>query len=269
MKISKTGYIFIITGIVIVLGYIVFAVVKFSGNDKKTVCNNLEIKFTDQDKVTLISQEEVARILDQKGLSPIGKRYADIRSQRIEYVLQQNPMIKNAECYKTISGTVKLEITQRTPKFIVTGNENYYVDTQRRALPFSVSYAAYLPVVSGRVTHSMAKGVIFDFVTYLESNPFWNAQIEQIFIRDDKTVELIPRVGDAVIYLGTFDDYQTKLDKLLKLYKKGFNTTGWNRYEQIDLQYNNQIVCTRRNPSQSESANDSIQSNNSNSSKKL
>jgi cell division protein FtsQ len=112
-------------------------------------------------------------------------------------------------------------------------------------MPVSPNYAAYVPVVSGRVTVSMATGQIFDFVTFLELNPFWNAQIEQIFVRDDKKIELIPRVGEAVILLGTLDDYQLKLEKLRKLYIKGFNVIGWNRYKLIDLQYKGQVVCNK------------------------
>ena len=64
MKISKTGYIFISLGVILVLGYIIFAVIKFSQDDKDIVCNNLEIILTDQDKITLISQAEIAKILD-------------------------------------------------------------------------------------------------------------------------------------------------------------------------------------------------------------
>ena len=76
-------------------------------------------------------------------------------------------------------------------------------------------------------------------------NEFWDAQIEQIYVREDQKIELIPRVGDAVIILGKLDNYAEKLDNLYHLYQKGFNVMGWNHYSTIDLQYKNQIVCTR------------------------
>ena len=110
---------------------------------------------------------------------------------------------------------------------------------------YSPNYAAYVPVVSGRITVSMARGRMFDFITFLEENPFWNAQIEQIHIRDDLKVELVPRVGDAIIVLGKLDNFESKLKKLNKLYTQGFNKIGWNKYKTIDLQYKDQVVCTK------------------------
>jgi cell division protein FtsQ len=112
-------------------------------------------------------------------------------------------------------------------------------------MPVSLNYAAYVPVVSGRVLRNMAANEIFDFVSYLEKDTFWNAQIEQIFIRDDLKVELIPRVGNAVIVLGTFDNYEKKLATLQALYHKGLNVVGWTRYNKRDLQFYGQVVCTK------------------------
>lgn len=246
MKISKIGYIFIILGITIVLGYLGFSIWSFSNKDKDIICVDLNIYFIDKEKIKLISETEIAKILESHGLNPIGKTYKRIRTESIENELLKNPMIKKVECYKTPSGTLCLEVQQRSPKFIIAGNESYYVDTDRKFLPISLNYSVYVPVVSGRVTKSMATGVIYDFVSYLEENPFWNAQIEQIYIREDMNVELISRVGDAVIMLGKLNNFAVKLDNLHKLYTQGFNVMGWNRYEKIDLQYENQIVCTKK-----------------------
>ncbi|MEI7504622.1 MAG: hypothetical protein WCJ61_15195, partial [Paludibacter sp.] len=135
--------------------------------------------------------------------------------------------------------------TQRCPKFRVVGFGSYYVDADRKTMPVSQNYAAYVPVVSGRITVSMATGKMFDFITFLEENPFWNAQIEQINVRDDLKIELVPRVGDAIILLGKLDNYVAKLKKLNRLYTEGFKVIGWNRYKIIDLEYKDQVVCTK------------------------
>ncbi len=238
-------YSFITTGVLLVLGLIIFSLWYFSGNEKEEVCKELEIDLVDSDHIQLITQKDVALILKENDLNPIGKTVKDIRTESIEDVLHKNPMVKNVECYKTPSGIIHIRIEQRCPKLRVVGMGSYYVDTDRKTLPVSPNYAAYVPVISGRVTVSMATGKLFDFVTFLDDNPFWNAQIEQIFVRDDLKIELVPRVGDAIIELGTLDDYPSKLEKLRKLYVYGFNKIGWNRYKTIDLQYKNQVVCTK------------------------
>jgi len=238
-------YIFISFFALLVIGYFVFILGLFSGRSKDEVCKELVIEFLDSTRVTLITESDIAILLDRNDLNPIGKTIKHIRTESIEDILRKNELIKSVECYNTPSGIVHIRIMQRHPKFRVVGFGSYYIDTDRKRMPVSENFGAYVPVVSGRVTVSFATGQMFDFVTYLEDNPFWNAQIEQIYVRDDKKIELVPRVGDAIIILGTLDNYAAKLEKLHKLYTKGFNIIGWNRYKSIDLQYKGQVVCDK------------------------
>lgn len=230
--------------IVAILGYAGFMIWQSADTDKNTICVGLDVKLLDASSARFISEHEIAKILDSKGLNPVGTKYKKISTEAIERELLRNELIRTTECYKTISGKVVVEVTQRTPKFLIVGNQSYYVDSDRKLMPVSLNYAAYVPVVSGRVLRRMATREIFDFVTYLEKDTFWNAQIEQIHVRDDLKVELVPRVGDAVILMGTFDNFEKKLRNLRELYTQGFNVVGWNRYDKIDLQYDGQVVCT-------------------------
>ena len=237
--------IFSICGFSLAALYIVFSLYSFSSKNRKTVCNEMEMIFPDNDKISLINEDDIERLLKAKNMYPVGKALKDIQTEAIENVLNTNEMVKSAECYATPSGKIHLRIKQRTPKFRVMGTENYYIDTEKNRIRTSTSYTAYLPIVSGHVNFETATEELFDFITFLEKNAFWNAQIEQIYIRADKKIELVPRVGDNIILLGTLDNYPAKLEKLRKLYLKGFNEIGWNRYKTIDLQYNGQVVCTK------------------------
>jgi len=238
-------YIFILVGALLVLAYLFFSLSNLTEKSNKKVCKRLEIELADSAKIQLLRESDIAVLLELRDLDPVGKTLKHIRTESIEDELRKNPMVKEAECYKTPSGIVHVRIVQRRPKFRVMGMESYYVDVDRKRLPISLNYAAYVPIVSGRVTKSMATSKLFDFVTFLEDNPFWNAQIEQIFVRDDQKIELVPRLGDAIIVLGTLKDYDIKLEKLKRLYLGGFNVIGWNRYKVIDLQYKDQVVCTK------------------------
>ncbi|MBN2766238.1 MAG: cell division protein FtsQ [Paludibacteraceae bacterium] len=246
MKISKIALAFTITGILLVTGYIGFAIWSFSSIDRTIICRNLEINLLDKEKIQLISQTEIAELLAGKDLNPIGKAYKRIRTESIENELLRNPMIKSVECFKTPSGIVHLIVQQRIPRFIISGTSNFYVDAEKKIFPVSLNHAVYVPVVSGRVTKSFATEELFDFVNYVASDQFWDAQIDQIYVRNDQKIELTTRVGDAVIVLGSLDNYAEKLDNLFYLYQKGFNKMGWNLYKSIDLQYKNQIVCKRK-----------------------
>lgn len=231
-----------------VIGYGFFSLSYFHRADADKTCRKLKVLLPDSDKIQLINRKDVIRILVDNGIQVTGNRLKEINTEEIERILMRNKMIRSVECYKTPSGIVEIRVRQRVPKLRVVGFGSYYIDENRKPMPISTNFAAYVPVVSGRVTTSMACGPIFDFVTFLEENPFWNNQIEQINIREDQKVELIPRVGDYVIELGPLDNYESKLAKLMKLYVKGFNVMGWNRYKTINLEYRNQVVCSKNLP---------------------
>lgn len=245
MKQTLLHKIIIICGLLLVAVYFVFTLSAFTSKNRELSCEQLQTIFLNNDKISLISESEIERFLKDKNLYPVGKALKDIQTERIENALNTSEMIKSAECYTTPSGVTYLRIKQRTPKFRIIGNENYYIDTERNKIKTSANYTAYLPIVSGNVTFEMATNELFDFISFLEKNSFWNSQVEQIHIRPDKKIELVPRVGDGIILLGTLDNYSEKLEKLKKLYVNGFNSIGWNRYKTIDLQYKGQIVCTR------------------------
>ena len=71
-------------------------------------------------------------------------------------------------------------------------------------------------------------------------------RIEQIYVHPDKEVELIPRVGNHRILLGTFDHFEEKLANLRLFYEQAIPKMGWEKYSIINLKYRNQIVCTKR-----------------------
>lgn len=92
----------------------------------------------------------------------------------------------------------------------------------------------------------MAKGALGEFALFLRNNFFWNSLIEQIDVDKNGEVTLVPRVGNQLILMGTLDNYQEKLEKLRALYEEGFNKVGWNKYKQITLKYDGQVVCTKK-----------------------
>jgi cell division protein FtsQ len=245
MKTTLVAKIFLSISILVIVGYISFSIWSFSDIDDTIVCKDLEINILDKEKILLISQNEIADILEFKDLNPIGKSYKRLATESIEKELLKNQTIKSVECFKTLSGKVKLNVKQRTPVFILAGSESFYVDTDKKIIPVSLNHAVYLPIVSGRITKTFATTQLFDFMTYISNDEFWNAQVEQVYVHEDLKVEIVTRVGDAKVMLGNIDNYIEKLDNLFQLYTQGFNKIGWNRYSEIDLRFKNQIVCRK------------------------
>ena len=64
-------------------------------------------------------------------------------------------------------------------------------------------------------------------------------------ILEDGSIEVVPRVGDHIAYLGAPVDIDKKLDRLRKFYIYGLNQVGWNKYNYISVEFNNQIICKK------------------------
>ena len=136
-------------------------------------------------------------------------------------------------------------IMQATPD-MRRSMSNYYIDNIGSMMPLSRHYVAHVLVASGYVEKEFAKNELYKFALYLQDNEFWNDQIEQIYVDADKNVELIPRVGNHRIILGSFDNFPEKLDNLKLFYEQAIPKVGWEKYSTINLKYKNQIVCTKR-----------------------
>jgi cell division protein FtsQ len=139
-------------------------------------------------------------------------------------------------------------IRQRQPviRVITSQGRSYYVDQERRIMPVTPAFTVYVPVVTGAVTETMAREELYDFAMFLQRNADWDAWIEQIEVRSNDDVVLIPRAGDFSIVMGSLKDYPVKLSTFIRFVDQGLNVLGWNRYSEINLKYENQVVCTRK-----------------------
>lgn len=234
--------------LLLVIAYIVVAVTAFNRKPAGTVCRDVELVVKDTVYAGFITQKEVASILKKKGISPIGKDMDRIRTKTLEDILSKHPLIDRVECYKTPSGKLCIEVTQRIPilRIMSANGENYYIDNKGTVMPPDAKCVAHLPIVTGSVEKSFAMRDLYKFGVFLQRNSFWDAQIEQIHVLPGRNVELVPRVGDHLIYIGKLNGFEKKLKRVKAFYEKGLNRVGWNKYSRINVEFDNQIICTKR-----------------------
>ena len=124
-------------------------------------------------------------------------------------------------------------------------DDNYYLDTFGAILPES-RYASDMIVVTGNISRKYAQKTLPTIGNMLLKDKFWQSQIVQINILSDGTVEMIPRIGDHIIYLGPPVNIDKKLERMRKFYIYGLNVAGWNKYSYISVEFDNQIICKRK-----------------------
>ena len=247
---------------VVLAVYVVLAMTSFN-NPKEVcpLCTKVTINVEDESTNGFLSVGEIKRILERNRLYPFKKRMADVNPRDIEEQLKASPFVKTAQCYKTKDGCVYVSITQRLPVVRVknVAGEDYYLDDQGGIMPNS-KYTSDLIIATGYISKWYARRYLSRLAIEIMKDEFWRNQIVQINIRRDLGVELVPRVGDHVVFLGSIPQTKyvnrrkalvagfvgQKLDRLEKFYRYGLSQAGWNKYSYIDLEFDNQIICKKK-----------------------
>ena len=228
--------------------YLVLAVSAFNTPaEKATICSEVKIDINNESVGGFVTHSEIKNILEKSRLYPLARNMADISSRSIEETLRKNPFVEKAECYKTQSGHVCISLRQRAPILHVMANndDNYYLDTYGAILPES-KYASDMIVVTGHVSRKYAQKNLHLIGNTLLKDKFWQNQVVQINILNDGSVEMIPRIGEHIIYLGAPVNIDKKLERMRKFYLYGLNVAGWNKYSYISVEFDNQIICKRK-----------------------
>ncbi|HIZ92737.1 MAG TPA: cell division protein FtsQ [Candidatus Bacteroides merdavium] len=228
--------------------YLIMAITVFNRKSANATCADVKLVIRDTVYAGFITKKEVLSMLRKQKLNPVGKDVKDVNTARLEEILSTHPLIDRVECYKTPSGKVCVEVSQRIPilRVMSSRGENYYLDNKGTVMPPSAKCVAHVPLATGYIEKSFAMKELYKFGVFLQQNPFWDAQIEQIYVHTDQNVELVPRVGDHLIYLGKLKDYERKLEHVKTFYKKALNQVGWNKYSRINVEFDNQIICTQK-----------------------
>ena len=110
----------------------------------------------------------------------------------------------------------------------------------------NADYVCNLAIATGDIDHKYAKRVLAPVGKLIMQDPFWRNEIVQLNVLHDGTLEMVPRVGDHIVYLGKPVGIKRKLERLRKFYKYGLNQAGWNMYSRISVELDNQVICKRR-----------------------
>ena len=265
MKVSVKKTIIVLLDIVLAV-YLGFAMTSFNNPDETMkACTNVSIQIDDETTNGFLSAKEIKRILEQKKLYPYKQPMADVNPRSIEDALKSSSFVNTSQCYKTKDGHVVINVTQRLPIVRIKNikGEDYYVDDQGGIMPNS-KYTSDLIICTGYVTKWFAKNYISHLTIALMESELWKNQIEQINVLPDLGIEIVPRVGDHVIYVGHLpqtklleerqklvsDFINGKLARLEKFYRYGLSQAGWNKYAYINLEFDNQIICKKRKKNQ-------------------
>ena len=121
----------------------------------------------------------------------------------------------------------------------------------------SDSYVAKLPLFSGEfkwsdsnLVNNVDRGLltqIYNMSKLINNDSFLKSQIVQIYINNNGYFEFIPRIGNQRILFGSIDNMEKKFKKIKLFYKNGPQPKDLNKYDTLNVLYENQIICSKRN----------------------
>lgn len=247
--------IFKVIGITLLVGYLLVAGILYGfwREEPRYRGIKIEISYPNED-ARFVTEANILQLITSKpGFKCKGKGYNEVNTLELaRYIEENNRLVRHAICYHTTDSLLRIDIEQRNPILRVKSQnrvkdnqgqslQDFYVDHDSQMMPAQFGTAIRLPLVTGNV-HAEDIQPLHDFALFLKRDEFWRDEVTQIVFCDNGDVQLVPRIGDHIILLGTLDDYKQKLERVRKFYDKVLPRKGWNAYRVINVKFNGQVI---------------------------
>lgn len=240
--------IFFILFVVLAATYIFVVFVISPEVTKDDLCNDIQVVLSDSEELpAVVTVDQMKNHLKKNNIVVSGYKVSDIDVDYIEKVVMKHPLIRQSECYISPENSIIIEIWQKNPlvRVLDARGTDYYIDSDGFKIENIDNFVSYLPLVTGFVDYEYIRKELFGFLKYISDNKFWSSQINQIYVKENKDIILVPRVGYNTIMLGQVTEYETKLDKVLTFYEKGLSVVGWNKYKNINVEFEGQVIAEK------------------------
>jgi cell division protein FtsQ len=158
-----------------------------------------------------------------------------------------------------------IEVLMRKPiaRIFNKYGESFYLDQDGFVMKVSDLHTARQVVVTGYISdrinsisvpeiinNDSLKSIrklddVYRISSYVCKDPFLRSLVGQIHLKKNGDFVLIPLVGGQKIIFGSANsdvEVKDKFDKLMIFYKEAIPYEGWNKYDEISLKYDKQIV---------------------------
>ena len=197
------------------------------------------------DENLFITHEAVSKLLIQNAQSVSNKPKEMIALNALESALNANVMIKRAQVFITVDGTLIAEIEQKKPIARVSTNASYYIDDVGSYMPLSTNYTSRVPLVTGFVVKNDLYNV-FTVAEKVQSDQFLKMHVTEIHQNENGSIDLKFRLNDFRIQLGSLDKLDKKINNFKAFYQKAMKDSTLNSYSVVNLRFDKQVICTKK-----------------------
>ena len=238
---------------------VLFIIVLTSAVQKENhlTCKNLQVKIDYDSGLAFLSEKEIKdRVNFFSNNKLIGKQLSEINLSGLEKEIEKNPYVDNAEVFVDQEQKLIVEVKQKRPILRILNKDGvgYYISENNEHMPLSDKFTPYVAVASGNVEmhtnskrDSTVQNDLYNLFEFIRKDKFLNALVDNVYVNEDGSMDIIPKISGHIIHFGNAEEkMKEKFDRLKVFYNEGFKKVGWTKYKAIDLTYDNQVVCEKR-----------------------
>lgn len=205
--------------------------------------NEVKVRFTDNENL-YVTEEVVNKLLIQNkhSASYIDKETLDLN--KVESLLNRHEMIENAEVFLTLDGKLEAEVSQRKPIGRIVGKNSFYLDKNGEVMPLSEFYSARVPLMFGFSEKNIAEA--YPLVQHIKNDEFLTRHVTGIHRLNGGRFQLEMREMNFDVYFGDSSNVALKFNNFKAFYKKAQKDKKLDTYKKVNLQFGDQVVCTKK-----------------------
>ena len=238
------------------VGAIVLLVAAIKRKDAQH-CSGISITIEGVNNNFFVDKKDILNIITGiVGGSAMGKAISAFDLKQLESSLQKDIWVKTVQLFFDNNNKLMVKVIEREPlaRVFTTTGTTFYIDSSLAMLPLSEKSSARLPVFtrfpSDKIVLSPQDSALLkDILTVsmaIQKDNFNMAMIDQVDITPQRNFEMVPKIGNTIIIFGDATDIEEKFYKLQLFYKEVMVKAGWNKYNEVNVQYKGQVVAKRK-----------------------
>ena len=246
-------------GIIVTVILIAIAVPLLIGLSKVSAVD-LTIQYPDN--TIILQKDSIETDLLSKYGNFIAYKRNQIDSKEIKKFLENKNFVEHATVSVSLTGILRITIVQKSiiARVFTTNKENFYIDKNLSIIRTNnLNESVRCLYVTGEIKEKPKNTIdnlknkncyeVYKLAMEISTNQTlkeWIGGIHKL----KETWILTPLQGDYTITLGKEGKWKNELEKLQHLIELYLKKQGCSNYENIDLRFHNQVVCSKKNDSE-------------------
>jgi cell division protein FtsQ len=254
---------------VVLIGGVFFSLEYAKRQKNERVLNTPKIVVHVEEEHSFMTEDELLGKLRTNHLIYDSQKFNQLNVAKIEKFILNMSEVKEVKTFISMDGSLNIDLTLREPIAHVFNKfgENFYIDKEGFMIRGNHLHSARVLVITGDIADKISSPSINEIINndslktiytidnlyqiskYVCNDPLLKPLIGQIHRKSNGDYVLIPLVGGQKIIFGSArneEEITEKFKKLKIFYKEAIPYEGWNKYEEISLKYDKQIVCKKK-----------------------